>query len=73
MTFGIDRFQEWRQMITNNMSYIAIDLNIDITTITKKMFRVIVVPYNLIQRYAVQLQYTLQYAGHQEWLHDPLG
>lgn len=33
-TFGVGRFQEWKQLMTDNMSYIAIDSNIDISTVT---------------------------------------
>lgn len=46
VTFGIGRFQEWRQMMTNGMSYIAIDPDIDITMVTKKMRRVTIMPYD---------------------------
>lgn len=46
VTFGIGRFQEWRQMMVDNMSYIAIDPNLDVTMIEKKMRRVSIMPYD---------------------------
>ncbi len=46
VTFGIGRFQEWKQMMVDNMSYIAIDPNIDIATITRRMKKVRVMEYD---------------------------
>ncbi|KAL7900223.1 hypothetical protein HDV64DRAFT_290800, partial [Trichoderma sp. TUCIM 5745] len=55
VTFGIGRFQEWRQMLSDRMSYIAIDPNIDITTIMNKAKRMTVLPYDFNTPFVTQV------------------
>lgn len=45
VTLVVGRFQEWRQMVTDNMSYIAVDPNIDVNVLSSKAKRVRVIPY----------------------------
>lgn len=44
--FGAGRFQEINEMRTDNYSYIAIDPNIDVNNISKRMKRLRIVPYD---------------------------
>lgn len=55
VTFGVGRFQEWRQMMVDNMSYIAIDPEIDTTMLTKKVKGVSVYPYDFNKSFKVQI------------------
>lgn len=47
VTFGVGRFQEMNEMRLNNFSYIAIDPDLDISNLKKRMKRTRIVPYDV--------------------------
>ncbi len=55
MTFGVGRFQEWKQMLTNGFSYIAIDPEINYSDLEKRAKRVKILPYDFSTNFNTQL------------------
>lgn len=44
--FGAERFQEWRQILVGNLSYIAVDPMIDVTGLSEKLTGYSIQPYD---------------------------
>jgi hypothetical protein len=55
VTFGVGRFQEWSQMMVRGFSYTAVDLNIDITTVSLKVKSCTIAEYNFKKSFSTQL------------------
>ena len=54
VTFGAGRFQEWRQMLVRNFSYIAVDPSIDITMISARARNYRVLEYDFKKSFSAQ-------------------
>lgn len=55
VTFGVGRFQEWKQMMTNNFSYIAVDPELDYSDLQRRMKRLTILPYDFNRNFKTQL------------------
>ncbi|KAL9122248.1 MAG: hypothetical protein Q9187_001200 [Circinaria calcarea] len=55
VTFGVGRFQEWKQMMIDGFSYIAVDPEINIEDLTRRAKSVSVLPYDFGTNFNTQV------------------
>lgn len=55
VTFGAGRFQEWKEMMVEGFSYIAIDPDIDITDLARRMKRSSILAYDFNTSFNTQV------------------
>ncbi|OAP53944.1 hypothetical protein AYL99_11824 [Fonsecaea erecta] len=53
--FGAGRFQEWRQMMVSGFSYIAIDPEISVEDLSRRMKRATIMPYDFKRKFDDQV------------------
>lgn len=55
VTFDVGRFQEWRQMMSDGFSYVAVDPDISVEGLSKRAKRTSILPYDCSSSFSSQV------------------